>query len=284
MREYGQTALLWMRTSGIRVVFILIAAFIAIRLAILLINRIRMLAEDEDPVIQSQREKRAATLSYVLRQIAGISISAIAFMMILREFRIDIAPIIAGAGIVGLAVGFGAQSLVKDVISGFFILMENQFDVGDAVSGAGVSGTVERMNLRYTQLRDVEGRVHFIPNGEFRVVSNLTRGWSRAIVDVGISYDEDVDKVQDVLRKVAEEIRADPRFGVYMIEPMEILGIESFAESSVSIRVLFKTLPGHQWPVAREFRKRVKQQFAEAGIEMPFPQRVVFTHSRGQGE
>lgn len=277
--DYGQLILLWLRTSGFRVLFIVSAAFVSARLVHILIGRLRVLAEDDDPLVQSEREKRAVTLSSILKQVASITIAVIAFMMILHEFRLDIAPIIAGAGIVGLAVGFGAQSLVKDVISGFFILLENQYDVGDVISGAGVSGSVEKMNLRFTQLRDIEGRVHFIPNGEFRVISNLTRGWSRAVVDIGISYDEDVDKVQRVLVEVAEGLKADPIYGVSMIEPMEILGIESFAESAVSIRVLFKTLPGRQWPVAREFRKRVKRRFGELGIEIPFPHRVLVSRT-----
>lgn len=274
-REYGELALLWLRTSGIKVVFILVIAFVAIRILFLLINRIRNLADDGDPNFTSEREKRALTITVILKQITSIAISSIAFMMVLREFRIDIAPIIAGAGIVGLAIGFGAQSLVKDVITGFFILMENQYDVGDVISGAGVSGSVERINLRFTQLRDLQGRVHFIPNGEFRVVSNLTRGWSRAVIDIGVSYDEDIERVQKVMREVADGLRGDPVFGISIIEPMEILGIESFAESSVTIRVLFKTLPGRQWPVAREFRKRLKHRFDELGITIPFPHRVM---------
>jgi small-conductance mechanosensitive channel len=277
MQEYGPMILSWLKTSGVRVIFIMLVAFISIRILFLLINRIKALADDGNDSFTSEREKRAATLVLVLKQISSIGISGIAFMMVLREFRIDIAPIIAGAGIVGLAIGFGAQSLVKDVISGFFILMENQYDVGDVISGAGVSGAVERINLRFTQLRDLQGRVHFIPNGEFRVVSNLTRGWSRAVVDVGVSYDEDIDYVQEVMVQVAAALKADPVFGVSMIEPMEILGIESFGESSVNIRLLFKSLPGRQWVVAREFRKRLKRRFAELGIQIPFPHRVLIT-------
>jgi small conductance mechanosensitive channel len=275
--QYAETAFHWLAHSGLRVLLIVVGAFLVVKVAFRLIRRIETLADDGDPNFQSLQEKRAATLSLLLRQVCGVLIAAVSGMMILREFRVDIAPIIAGAGIVGLAVGFGAQSLVKDIISGFFILLENQFDVGDVISGAGVSGGVERIGLRFTQLRDLEGRVHFIPNGEFRVVSNLTRGWSRAVIDVAIGYREDIDRVQDVLRELAEELRHDPAFDHLIIEPMEILGVDSLGDSAVTIRLLFKTLPGKQWPVAREFRKRVKVKFDALGIEIPFPQRVVHT-------
>ncbi|MDZ4804130.1 MAG: mechanosensitive ion channel family protein [Candidatus Eisenbacteria bacterium] len=277
MASYGRVGLKWLITSGLRVILILIGVFILSRIAFRLIRRIEILADDGDPTFQSLQEKRAATLSLLLRQLTGVVLALVSGMMILREFRVDIAPIIAGAGVIGLAVGFGAQSLVKDIISGFFILLENQFDVGDVISGAGVSGGVERIGLRFTQLRDLEGRVHFIPNGEFRVVSNLTRGWSRAVVDIGVSYSEDIDRVQDVLRDVADGLRADPAFTALMLEPMEILGVESFGDSAVTIKVIFKTLPGKQWPVAREFRKRLKARFDALGIEIPLPQRVVHT-------
>jgi small-conductance mechanosensitive channel len=277
LRSYGTAALEWLKTSGLKSVVIVVGALILMRILFTLIRRIEKLADDGDPNFVSLQEKRAATLSSLLRQVTGIFISFVALMMLLREFRIDVAPIIAGAGIVGLAVGFGAQSLVKDVISGFFILLENQFDVGDVISGAGVAGSVEKIGLRFTQLRDLEGRVHFIPNGEFRVVSNLTRGWSRAVIDIGVAYNEDIDRVQEVLKGVAEGLRTDPGFEHLILEPMEILGVETFGDSAVTVRLLFKTLPGKQWPVAREFRKRVKRKFDEAGIEIPFPQRVVHT-------
>ncbi|HEX7878859.1 MAG TPA: mechanosensitive ion channel family protein [Candidatus Eisenbacteria bacterium] len=275
--QYSETIFRWVAHSGLRVLLIVVGAFLVVQIAFRLIKRIETLADDGDPNFQSLQEKRAATLSSLLRQVTGVIIAIVSGMMILREFRVDIAPIIAGAGIVGLAVGFGAQSLVKDIISGFFILLENQFDVGDVISGAGVSGGVERIGLRFTQLRDLEGRVHFVPNGEFRVVSNLTRGWSRAVLDVAIGYREDIDRVQGVLREVSEELRHDPEFDHLILEPMEVLGVDSFGESAVTIRLLFKTLPGKQWPVAREFRKRIKMKFDALGIEFPFPQRVVHT-------
>ena len=275
--NYGQVIAKWMTTSGLRVLLILIVAYGLRRILFKLIRRIEHLADDGDPDFRTRHEKRAATLSLLLRQVSGMGLALVAGMMILHEFKVDIAPIIAGAGIVGLAVGFGAQSIVKDVISGFFILFEHQFDVGDVVSGAGVSGSVERISLRFTQLRDLDGRVHYIPNGEFRVVSNLTRGWSRAVIDIAVGYDADIDRVQGVLHEVAEELRMDEGFADEIIEPMEILGVEVLGESSVTIRLLLKTLPGKQMQVAREFRKRARVRLDAIGIGFPFPQRVVHT-------
>jgi small conductance mechanosensitive channel len=275
--NYGQVGLKWLSTSGLRVLVILLGAYLLSRILFRLIRRIEVMSDDGDPDFRSRFEKRAATLTVLLRQVTGGGIAVVSGMMILREFQVDIAPIIAGAGIVGLAVGFGAQSIVKDVIAGFFIIFEHQFDVGDVVSGAGVSGNVERISLRFTQLRDLEGRVHYSPNGEFRVVSNLTRGWSRAVIDIAIGYGEDIDPVQGVLRDVADELRKDPDFVDEILEPMEIFGVDVLGDSSVTIRLVLKTLPGKQWPVAREFRKRVKIRFDALGIGFPFPQRVVHT-------
>lgn len=274
---YGAEIQHWLTTGGLRVILILFGAFLLNRILSKLIHRIEVMADDGDPDFQSRSEKRAATLSLLLRQISRIGIASVSGMMVLREFKVDIAPIIAGAGIAGVAIGFGAQSIVKDVISGFFILFEHQFDVGDIVGGAGVSGTVERISLRFTQLRDLDGRVHYIPNGEFRVVSNLTRGWSRAIIDIAVGYGEDIDRVQGVLHEVAEELRMDHAFADEILEPMEVLGVEVLGESSVTIRLFLKTLPGKQMAIAREFRKRARARLDALGIRFPFPQRVVHT-------
>jgi small conductance mechanosensitive channel len=204
-----------------------------------------------------------------------------AAMMIITECGVNIGPLLAGAGIAGVAIGFGAQSLVKDVISGFFLLMENQIRVGDVANIAGISGLVEAINLRTTRLRDLEGRVHIIPNGEIAVATNFTRDWSRALVEIGVAYKEDVDNVISVLKDVGEEMRNDPAYKEIILEPLTVLGVDSFGDSSVNIRVFFKTLPIKQWEVAREFRKRVKKAFDEKGIEIPFPHRTIYM---GEGE
>jgi len=180
---------------------------------------------------------------------------SIALLLTFNVF-IDIGPILAGAGILGLAVSFGAQSLVKDFLSGFFILFENQFAIGDVIEAGGKSGTVEKMTLRVVILRDIKGTIHIVPNSEIKVVSNMTRGWSRAVVDVGITYEEDIDRALAVVRDEAAQFSTDKNWGAQLDGPLEVPGIESLGDSAVVIRTLIKTQPGSQWTVAREFRRR----------------------------
>ncbi|MFQ5875031.1 MAG: mechanosensitive ion channel family protein, partial [Dehalococcoidia bacterium] len=196
--------------------------------------------------------------------------------MILGQLGLQIGPILAGVGIIGLAVGFGAQSLVKDVINGFFLLLENRYRVGDVIRAAGVAGRVESITLRVTTLRDLEGRVHVIPNGQIETLTNFTKDWSRALLDIGVAYKEDVDEVMAVLREVSEELRQDEGFKEFIVEPLTILGVEAFGDSEVTIRMFFTTQPLKQWDVAREFRRRVKKAFDEQGIEIPFPHRTIY--------
>jgi small conductance mechanosensitive channel len=199
-------------------------------------------------------------------------------MMGLRELGLDITPIIAGAGVVGLAVGFGAQSLIKDVIAGFFIILEGQFGVGDVIKTGEIGGQVERLSLRVTVLRDVNtGAVHFIPNSELKVVSNLTKEWSRVALNVGVTYREDIDRVVRVLERTGQELAADERTGPMIVEPLEVLGVEALGDSQVTLQVVVKTLPHKQAEVARELRKRVKAAFDKEGIEVPYPHRVLLT-------
>jgi small conductance mechanosensitive channel len=195
--------------------------------------------------------------------------------MILGELGIQLGPLLATAGIGAIAIGFGAQSLVKDVISGFFIILENQYRIGDAIEVAGVSGLVESVSLRRTVLRDLEGRVHTIPNGEIKVVSNLSKEWSRSVLDIGISYGEDIDKVVDLLSRIGKELEAEGPYKSAILEPLQILGLERFGESQLVIRIMVKTVPLKQWDVGRELRKRIKKRFDEQGIQIPFPHRVL---------
>jgi small-conductance mechanosensitive channel len=265
----------WLAAGGIRVLFILLGAWIITRIAAAATRRIQRAFEDDDPTTTSEREKKAATVGKVARTTIRVLVWGAAALMILREFGVDIAPILTGVGIVGLAVGFGAQSLVKDFLAGIFILTENQFNVGDVIKTAGVSGLVERITLRATTLRDLEGRVHIISNGSMGVVTNMTREWSRSVIDVNVAYKEDIDSVTGVLREVGAELKADPGFAPHILEPLQILGVESLGESGVTIRVAFKTRPEQQWAVAREFRRRIKKAFDEKGIEIPFQHRTV---------
>jgi small conductance mechanosensitive channel len=266
---------------GARIIGIWLLAWLAYRVVRLAARRIELAVDDGDDSVTTLRERRGKTISQLLRSVGRVVIIVIALLLSFNLF-IDIGPILAGAGILGLAVSFGAQSLVKDVISGFFILFENQFAIGDVIEAAGKSGVVEKMTLRVVVLRDVEGAMHVIPNGEIKVVSNRTRGWSRAVVDVGVAYDEDIDRALAIVRDEAAQFSTDKGWGSQLDGPVEVPGVESLGDSAVLIRSLIRTQPGSQWNAAREFRRRIKNRFDREGIEIPFPQRRV--HVKVEGE
>jgi small conductance mechanosensitive channel len=270
----------WLLNHGIPIVLIIIVAWAAKRILKIAVRKFENSLEQKG-VVTSEQEKRAKTLSGIISTSISVIIYTAALMMIITECGINIGPLLAGAGIAGLAIGFGAQSLVKDVISGFFLIMEDQIRVGDVANVAGIGGLVEAINLRTTRLRDLEGKVHIIPNGSIGVATNFTKDWSRALVEIGVAYKENVDNVINVLKEVGEELRNDPVFKEVILEPMTVLGLDSFGDSSINIRLYFKTLPIKQWEVAREFRKRVKKAFDEKGIEIPFPHRTIYM---GEGE
>jgi len=272
--EFGEI-LFWLRTGGLRILVIVVGSILVIRLLRAVANRIpRLMAEGEEPTI-TEREKRARTVASLLRAVGTSLVLVIAGMMVFREIGLDITPLLAGAGLAGLAIGFGAQSLIKDVIAGFFILLEDQFHVGDVIQAAGVSGQVEQMTLRMTIVRDLQGTVHFIPNGEIKVVSNLTKEWSRAVLEIGVGYEQDVDRAIAVLGEIGKSLAEDEVFGKLVLEPPQVLGVEALAESQVTIRMLAKTLPLKQWEVARELRRRIKVRFDQEGIQIPYPHRVI---------
>jgi len=278
-RVFGEI-LQWLRTGGVRLTIIVAGSLVLAYLLKLASDRIVRAVAEAGADQVSEREKRALTLAGIVKTVGTTTIVIIATMMGLQEFGLNITPIIAGAGVVGLAVGFGAQSLIKDVIAGFFIILEGQFGVGDVIKTGDISGHVERLNLRVTTLRDFNsGAVHFIPNSELKVVSNLTKEWSRVALDIGVAYHEDIDRVVVVLQRIGQELAQDQRVGPLILEPPEVLGIESFGESQVTIKVLVKTLPQRQWEVAREFRRRIKVTFGKEGIEMPYPTRVHLTRT-----
>lgn len=274
--DLWQALEVWVVGHGVKVVLIVGAALVALRLSRVVGSRIVNAASDNDESTSTEREKRAATLSQVINTIGRASVLLVAGLMLMREFGMDIGPILAGAGVAGLAVGFGAQSLVKDFFSGFFLLIEDQVRVGDVVSAAGKTGQVERVTLRTTVLRDLSGAMHVIPNGEVTTVSNLTYGWSRALLEVSVSYREDVDRVFAVMRKVGAELTSDTEYGRFIKSDLEILGVDGFGDSAVIIKALFTTEPLKQWAVAREYRRRLKAAFDLEGIEIPFPHRTVY--------
>lgn len=237
-------------------------------------RRIELAVDDGDDSTLTAEEKRGQTIAQLLRSVGKVVILAIGILLTLNLF-ISIAPLLAGAGILGLAVSFGAQSLVKDVLAGFFQLLENQFAVGDVIEAAGKEGVVERMNLRVVQLRDTNGSVHIIPNGQITVVTNKTKGWSRGVVDIGVAYGSDLDRALVVIRDEATAMAHDPAWAARFDGDPEVLGVQELADSSVVVRTLLRTQPGKQWEVMREFRRRIKLRFDKEGLEIPFPQRVI---------
>lgn len=260
--------------QALQVLVILVVAWIGRRLLRVLTNRLRHIADDEDPTTLSAAEQRAHTLAGIAHSVGSFVIWLGAGLMILDIF-IAIGPLLAGVGVAGLAISFGAQSLVKDMISGFFILMENQFAVGDVINVDGTAGKVERMTLRVVMLRDLAGVMHVIPNGSITKVSNLTREFSRTVVDVGVAYEENVDRVMEVLREILAAFRKDPQWSALFSDEPQVMGVEALADSSVNIRVVLPTQAGKQWDVGREFRRRVKNRFDDEGITIPFPQRTL---------
>jgi small-conductance mechanosensitive channel len=258
-----------------KIIIILLGMWLTVQVAKFIGKRIRAHVEDEDPTRQSEREKRAETLVNITNGAVKVGVLAIGVLMIVRELGIDIGPLLAGAGILGLAIGFGSQALVKDVVTGFFILMENQFRVGDVIKAAGHSGLVERISLRTTILRDIDGTVHVIPNGEVGTVSNLTYNWSRAVIDIGVAYHENIDRVMEVMIEVANKMAADPKWKDDILEQPTLLGVEKFDDSAISVRILIKTTPLLQWPVGREYRRLLKNRFDTEGIVIPYPQRML---------
>lgn len=253
---------------------VVVLAIIAYRVVRLLTRRLEREIRAEDPLVKRLREQRARTLASLLNNVALVTIVALAGLTILASF-INIGPFLAGIGVLGLAVSFGAQSVVKDVISGAFILAEGQFGIGDVIRVGDTAGSVEKITLRATVLRDLHGTVHVIPNGEITRVSNLTKTWSRAVLDIGVPYGEDVDRVIALLGELSREITKDPEWAALLTEPPQVLGIEDFDAASVTVRMIATTLPLKQWDVARELRRRIRKRFDAEGIAPPFPRMTV---------
>jgi len=219
---------------------------------------------------------RAQTIGLVLKSTASIVIYSIAVITALAEVGINLAPLIAGAGIVGVALGFGAQSLVKDFLSGLFMLAEDQYGVGDVIDVGEAVGTVEVVNLRTTKLRGVDGTVWHVPNGEIRRVGNMSQQWARALLDVEVAYSTDLGKAEQVVKEVADKLWREDTWRVDILEEPEIWGIQTLGASGIAIRLVVKTQPGRQWAVSRELNRRIKDRFDEEGIEIPFPQQVMW--------
>jgi len=268
----------WLSTHGVRIVLVLIGAYVLTRVIQQVTDRLHLFVVPGEGSLAevSEHRKRATTITRLLNILATVVVISVAALIVLREINVDITPILAGAGILGLAVGFGAQNVVRDVISGLFIILEDQIRIGDVAIINGKGGLVENIRLRTVVLRGLDGTVHIFQNGAINELSNMTKGFSRYVIDVGVAYKEDTDRVTEVLREVGAKLQEDPEYADKILAPLEILGVDDFADSAVIIKIRIKTAPIHQWTVGRELRRRIKKAFDERGIEIPFPHLSVY--------
>ena len=269
-----ERATTWLVEEGLRILLIGALAYFAIRMAAFGIDHFETAVRGQsgDSPDRLDFASRLHTIGGLVKNAVNVLVVGAATLMILEEVGVNIAPLLTAAGIGGLAVGFGAQNLVRDVISGFFLILEDQIHVGDVVKIDGTSGLVESVKLRTVVLRDLSGTVHVIPNGAITTLSNMSKDFSYSVMDVGVAYKEDTDRVSDVLRGVGTEVQGDPNFGPHILDELEILGVDDFADSAVNIKIRMKTRPLKQWMVGRELRRRIKKAFDAQGIEIPFPQ------------
>ncbi|MDH3754690.1 MAG: mechanosensitive ion channel family protein [Acidimicrobiia bacterium] len=300
--EFLAVAAEWVLERPLRILLILVVAFVVSRLVRRAIRSFtkRLTETTSGDRIQELREKgpgrylvdhdneqrlaaRSETIAHVLSSVASAVIWSIAALTILGEFDINLAPLLAGAGVAGLAIGFGAQAVVRDFLAGMFMLVEDQFGVGDIIDAGEVTGTVEKLSLRVTTLRDVNGTVWHVPNGEIHRVANLSQLWSRAVLDIDVAYEADLRLAEGVIQRVANDLWDDPEWGGdEIIEPPEVWGVQSLGADGVAIRLVVKTQPSTQFAVERELRLRVKEALEAAGIEIPYPQRTVWIRHQGE--
>jgi moderate conductance mechanosensitive channel len=273
----------------IPILVVLVAAIVLSVLARLAVRRMERRIMGEGQITEEQRNlQRAATLTQALSYTVQVTIWTIALLLILGNVGVNLGPLLAGAGIAGVALGFGAQSLVRDFLSGFFILLEDQYGVGDLVdviaAGGMVTGKVETLSLRTTSIRAFDGTLHIVPNGNIQIIGNKSRGWARAIIDVGVAYGEDVEKVKEVLEELFGELAQDEELAQAFLETPRVLGVERLGEYDVVLRVVAETAPSARIRLERELRRRIKLRFDERGIESPLPRQVVISPGDGSGE
>lgn len=298
LRLTGQDWLAAILTGAVRILIILVVAYVLNRLLRRAVKRfVRGLTEqgvaklsvlrskaplaDTRPMDLARARMRFETVGAVLRSIGTFAIWSIAMLMILATFDINLGPLIAGAGIAGVALGFGAQKLVQDFLAGIFILLEDQYGIGDIVDVGDARGTIEAVTLRTTRLRDVEGTVWHVPNGQINRIANMSQQWARSLLDVGVAYDTDVDHATRVMKQVADEMWQDEEWGDLILDEPDVWGLQDFAADQLTLRIVIKTVPGKQFPVNREYRARLKAAFDAEGIEIPFPQRTVWVRQDG---
>ena len=264
----------WAFDSGLRILLISAFAYAIIRMVSIGVSRFEHEISTETGLDALERAKRARTLGGVVTSVTTTVVLVIAVLMILREFRIDISPAVTGAGIIGVALGFGAQSLVKDLIAGFFMILENQMRVGDVVAINGTGGLVEAINLRTIILRDEQGTVHVFPNGSINTLANLTKDFSYYVINLPLAYDTDPDAVSAIVTQIAEQLRKEDAYRPFILEPLEMIGVDAFEQSALRLKMRIKTAPLKQWFVGRELRKRINRELHAHGIEMWSPQRT----------
>ncbi len=282
MERVATRALDWVLSNGLGIVIIVAIGFVALKVANLVAGKLGTILSRD--TLDAESQKRADTLSSVIRWVLRTGILLLAAVMLLAQLGVQIGPIIAAAGVVGLAVGFGAQNLVQDVISGFFLLLEDQVRVGDVVQLNDRSGLVEKITLRMIILRDFAGSVHYVRNGKIDVVTNMTKDYSYSVFDIGVAYREDTDEVRAVIEAVGNDLQNDPAFKEDILAPVEVVGVDKFADSAVVIKARIKTKPSKQWGVGREFNRRLKKKFDELGIDMPFPHITLFPGKDKKGD
>lgn len=267
--------LLNLTKTGLRIAIIIVVAFVIKMIAGRLITNLKSYLKIKSGE-NLEEYKRIDTLGRVFRYIATIVIAVIVVIQILNELGISIAPVLAAAGVVGVAIGFGAQSLVKDYFTGFVLLLENQVRQGDVVEVGNKSGFVEEVTLRYIKMRDYGGSVHYVPNGTITTVTNMSREFAFAVIDIGVAYRENIEEVMEVMQTVGKTLREDEEFKLKILDDMEMAGVDQLADSAVMIRCRFKVIPLAQWSIKREYFKRLKAAFDEKGIEIPFPHVTVY--------
>jgi small conductance mechanosensitive channel len=258
-----------------RIVVIGLVAYLVVRAGAAAARRLERNMNRGEGLDGVERAKRAQTIGRIVQKTLSIVISTMAALMILRELDIDITPVLTGAGIAGLAVGFGAQTLVRDVLSGFFLIFEDQIRVGDVAVVNGQSGLIEEVNLRTLILRDEKGAVHIFPNGEVKTLANLSKDFSYYVITVGVAYDAEVDRAVEAMQEAASVVTTDPELSPYILEPLEVLGVDAFEPGQLVVKARIKTIPLKQWVVGRELRKQIARVFSERGIQMPTPHMTV---------
>ena len=273
-REFGRTpraAAEWLLESGLRIALIAVAAYFVIRIGSAAARRFEREMSQGTGLDVIERTKRAQTLGGLLQKTLTAAVASIATLMILRELRVDITPVLTGAGIVGLAIGFGAQTLVRDIISGFFLILEDQVRVGDVATINGEGGLVEQVNLRTVVLRDETGAVHVFPNGEIKTLKNLTKDFSYYVITVPVPFDADPEPTIAAIREAGSSLQADPEFAPHILEPVDVLGVDAYDQGLMVIKARIKTVPQKQWVVGRAFRRRLAHLFTERGIRWAAP-------------